>query len=116
MGSQSQTLVVGRKYHLISDSKSQSYNNGICVLDSIDKNRALVTKLEGYNKGQLFNVPISQLYEIVIFICIKEGFGSGKVGDIVDWCTMKDYECADFREHFIPLAEFREERINQILE
>jgi hypothetical protein len=114
MGSQSKKLIEGRKYHLISDSNSQSWNDGICVLDSIIlvNGRALVTKL---NTNTQFNVPISQLYEIVIFICIKEGLGSIKVGDLVDWCTMKDYENVNFREHFKPLAEYREERINQIL-
>jgi hypothetical protein len=115
MGSQSKKLIEGHKYKLISDFKSQSWNNGICVLDSIilTDGRALVTNL---NTNIQFNVPISQLYELVIFICIKEGFGSIKVGDVVDWCTMKDYENINFREHFKPLAEYREERINQILD
>jgi len=37
--SQGEKLVIGRKYYLISNSKNQSWNDGICVLDSIEKNR-----------------------------------------------------------------------------
>lgn len=115
MGSQ-KSLVEGRKYHLIASSVAQAWNNGICVLNSIENNRALVTKLEGANQHTKFNVPISDLHEIVKFICIKER-GEHKLGDIME-TAMFYYELynKEFPEYYVPLAEFREERINQILE
>jgi len=118
MGSQSEKLVIGRKYYLNSSSKGQSWNNGICVLDSIEKNRALVTKLEGSSSGQTFNVPINSLYGFSNFICIESletKLFTHKVGDIIETTTWH-YENTYVGEFFKPLHEFREERINQILE
>ena len=108
--SQGEKLVIGHKYYLISNSKNQSWNDGICVLDSIEKNRALVIKLDGSE----FNVPIDSLYGLIKFICIEDMETTYKVGDVIE-STMWHYKNTYIGEFFKPFCEFREERINQIL-
>lgn len=116
MGSQ-KSLVEGCKYYLIA-SESQAWNNGICILNSIQNNRALVTKIEGANQHTKFNVPISDLYELIQFICIEEFVGKNdgfKLGQIIE-SSMWHFQNTFIGKHFKPLGIFREERINQILE
>jgi len=103
-------LIIGNTYYLYSDSASQSWNNGECSLISFDgKKRALVFKLNTQTK---FNVPISSLYSIIPFICIKE-IREYKIGDIIDMP-----ECwfgGIISDNFIPLAIHREQKINDII-
>ena len=78
--------------------------------DSIEKNRALVIKLDGSE----FNVPIDSLYGLIKFICIEDMETTYKVGDVIE-STMWHYKNTYIGEFFKPFCEFREERINQIL-
>lgn len=82
--------------------------------------RALVFKL---NTQTEFNVPISSLYSIIPFICIKE-IQEYKIGDIIDmpecWFGAIDfifinpwYIISD--NFFIPLAIYSGQRINDII-
>ena len=113
-------LIIGNRYFLISDSPSQKWNDGVCSLIEHNDFRATIYK---FNTKSNVNVPISQLYPIIKIIIVKKISLNFKEGDILDSTihNFLDEPCWYINgyhydlEYAVSLAEYRENKINEIL-